>query len=71
MTAEYEYSRNNRENLPLPIQMQLSKKPKTFCCNFIAFLESTLDFEHCPKNEARSLCIPETIDSERRDYLNA
>ena len=29
---------SNRENLLPPIQMQLSKNPKTFCCNFIAFL---------------------------------
>ena len=46
LTVKYEYSRNNRANLPLPIQMQLSKKRKTFCGNFIAFLESTLNFEH-------------------------
>ena len=26
LTANYGYSRSNRENLPLPIQMQLSKK---------------------------------------------
>ena len=26
--------------------MQLSKKPKKFYCYFIAFLESTLNFEH-------------------------
>ena len=25
--------------------MQLSKKPKIFCCVFLAFLESTLNFE--------------------------
>ena len=25
--------------------MQLSKKPKRFCCNFIAFLESASSFE--------------------------
>ena len=31
LTANYEYSRGNRENLLLPIQMQLSKKVKTFC----------------------------------------
>ena len=37
LTANYEYSRSNRENLPSPIQMQLSKKPKTFCCVFLAF----------------------------------
>ena len=33
-------------NLPLPIEMQLSEKPKTFFKFFIAFLESTLNFEH-------------------------
>ena len=46
LAAKCEYSRSNRENLPLPIQMQLSEKPKTFSWFFIAFLESTLTFEH-------------------------
>ena len=27
LTANYEYSRSNRENLPLPNQIKLSKKP--------------------------------------------
>ena len=55
--------------------MQLSKKPNTFCRFFIAFLESTLNFEHFEKkkkkNEPRSLSISEVIDSEKRAYLNA
>ena len=38
LTANYEYSRSNGENLRLPIQLQLSKKPKKFCCNFIEIL---------------------------------
>ena len=69
-TANYEYSRSNRENLPLTIQMQLFEKPKIFCCIFIAFLESTLNFEHFEKkknknkNEPPSLSISEVIDSE-------
>ena len=46
LTANYEYSRSNMENLLLPIQMQLSEKPKTFSQIFIAFLESTLNFKH-------------------------
>ena len=46
LPVDDEYSRSNGENLLLPIQMQLSEKPKTFCCNFIAFVESTLNFEH-------------------------
>ena len=45
LTANYECSRSDRENLPLPIQMQLSKKPKNFCGVFFAFLESTLNFQ--------------------------
>ena len=44
LTAAYENSRSNKENLPLSIQMQLSQTPKTFCCKFIAFLKSMLDF---------------------------
>ena len=35
LTANGEYFRRNRENLPLPIQMQLFKKPKRFCCFII------------------------------------
>ena len=69
MTAKYKYSRSNRENLPLPIQMQISKKLKTFCCDFIAFLESTLNVEHFEKKEPHSLSISEIIES--RGYLNA
>ena len=30
LTANYEYSRNNTDDLPLPVQMQLSEKLKTF-----------------------------------------
>ena len=48
MTTNFEYSRSNREHLPFPIQMQLSETPKTFC-QFIAFLEATLNFEHFKK----------------------
>ena len=55
LTADYEYSRSIRENLPLPIQMQLSNKPKTFCCNFIAFFESALNFGHFEKKYVSQL----------------
>ena len=30
LTANYEYSRSNTDNLPLPVQMQLSEKLETF-----------------------------------------
>ena len=70
LTADYEYSRSNKENLPPPIYMQLPKKPKTFCV-VIEFLESTLNLEHFEKkNESHSSSISEIIDSERRSYVN-
>ena len=72
LTTDDEYSFHNRENLQLPIQMQLSKKPKTFCVNFVAFLESTLNFKHFEKeHDPHSLSISENIDSslERRSDL--
>ena len=48
----------NRDNLPQPIQMQLSEKQKTFSEFFFAFLKSILNFKHLPKKDvARSLCI--------------
>ena len=46
LTANYEYSRNNKDDLPLPVQMQLSGKLKTISQFFIAFFESALNFEH-------------------------
>ena len=49
LTANYEYSRSNRENVPLPIQMQLSEKSKKFCQFFIVCLEFTLKFENFEK----------------------
>ena len=42
LTADNVYSGSNRKNLRLTVQMQLPK----FCCKFIAFLESKLNFEH-------------------------
>ena len=37
LTANCEYSRINRENLPLPIQIKLSKKPEMFAAFFLHF----------------------------------
>ena len=72
LTANHEYSCSKRDNLLLPMQMQLPEKPKTFCQFFIAFLKCILNFENFEKkNEPHSLSISEVIDSERRAYLNA
>ena len=69
-TFNYEYSRCNRENLLLPIQMHLSEKPKPFI-KFL-FLKSALNFKRFEKkNEPHSSSIFEVTDSERRTYLNA
>ena len=54
MTANYEYSRSNMDNLPLPVQMQLSEKLETFSTFFIAFLESALNFEHFEEKKSAS-----------------
>ena len=45
LSANYEYSGINRENLQLPNKAKLSKKPSTFCGIFFAFLESELNFQ--------------------------
>ena len=72
MTTDDEYSRSNSENLPLPIQRQLSEKLKTFSQFFIAILEGTLNLEHFEKrNKPHSSSISEVIESEKRAYLNA
>ena len=41
----------NRENLTEPIQMQLSKKQKTFSEISFAFLNSLLNFKHLPTKD--------------------
>ena len=41
----------NRDNLTEPIQMQLSKKQKTFSKISFAFLNSLLNCKHLPKKD--------------------
>ena len=52
LTANYEYSHNKTDNLPLPVQRQLSGKRKTFSSFFIAFSDSALNFESFEKKSA-------------------
>ena len=71
LTANYEYSRRNIENLPLKIQTNLSEKPLYFRGTFFQFLESTLNFQCSEKKHDRLRSyISEVIDSERCAYLN-
>ena len=51
LTPNYEYSRSNNDNLPLPLQMELSEKLQQFFGIFIAFLESALNFQHYKKKQ--------------------
>ena len=51
LIADDKYPCSNRENLPPPIQMQLSKKVKALFRDFTAVLESASNFEHFEKKE--------------------
>ena len=45
LTGDAKYSLEVWENLPLPIQVELSEKRKTFSQFFVPFLESTSNFK--------------------------
>ena len=49
LAANEKYHILNRDNLMIPIQMQLSQKEKTFSRFFAAFLKSRLSFKHFEK----------------------
>ena len=51
LSADGKYSLLNRDNLTEPIQMQVSRKEKTFSQFFSSFLKSNLNFEHIRKKE--------------------
>ena len=71
LSADGKYSLLNRDNLTQPIQMQLSRKQKTFSEFFSAFLKSSLNFEHFQKkDDSHSWGISEITDSEKHGYIN-
>ena len=49
--ADEKYPVLKRDNLTIPIQIQLSQKHKTFCQLFTAFLKSRWNFEHFDKKD--------------------
>ena len=51
LTVDDKHYLLNRDNLTQPIQMQFSKKEKTFSEIFFAFLNSLLNFKHLPKKD--------------------
>ena len=65
LAANEKYPVLNRDNLTIPIQMQLSQKQKTFSEFFAAFLKSYWNFERFEKkNDLHSFCIFKVTDSE-------
>ena len=66
LSADGNYSLLNRDNLTEPVQMQLSRKQKTFSEFFSAFLKSSLNFEHLLKKaDPYCWCISEIVDTEK------
>ena len=65
LATDEKYPVLNRDNLTIPIQMQLSQKHKTFCQFFTAFLKSRWNFEHFDKkDDVHRFCNFEITDSE-------
>ena len=71
LSADRKYFLFNRDNLTQPIQMQVSRKQKTFSEFFAAFFKSSLNFEHFQKREdSHSWAISEITDSKKHGYIN-
>ena len=66
LTADDKHYLLNRDNLTQQIEMQLSKKEKTFSEISFAFLNSLLNFKHLPtKDDPHSLSISGNTSSEK------
>ena len=65
LAADEKYRVLNRENLTIPIQMQLSHKQKTFSQFFATFLKSRLNLKHFQKrDDPHSFCSSEVTYSK-------
>ena len=51
MASDEKYPALNRDNLTIPIQMQMSQKQKNFSAFFAEYLKSKLNFEHFEKKD--------------------
>ena len=73
LTANYEYSSSNRENVPLPIQLLLSEKQKSFwSIFFFSFCLFGISFKFWTfwkRNKPHNSTFSEVTDSEGRAYL--
>ena len=65
LAADNKYPVLNRENLMIPIRMQLSKQQKTFSDSFSVLFKSSLNFKHFEKkDEPQRFCYFEITESE-------
>ena len=65
LAADEKYPVLNRDNLTIPIQMQLSQKKKTFSQFLGAFLKPTINFKVFEKKAyPHRFCISKITDSE-------
>ena len=65
LAADEKYPVLNRDNLTIPIQIQLSQKHKILCHYFTTFLKSSLNFEYFEtKYDPHRFCISEIADCE-------
>ena len=65
LAVDEKYSFLNRDNLTIPIQMQLSQKQKIFSQFLATFLKSKLNLEYFRKKDDRySFCISEITEFE-------
>ena len=65
LSTDEKYSFLNRDNLMIPIQMQLSQKQKTFSQILAAFLKSRLNLEYFfKKDDPHRFIISEVMASE-------
>ena len=64
LAANEKYPVLNRDNLTIPIQMQLSQKQKTFSQFLVAFFKSRLNLERFEiKDDSHRFCISKITDS--------
>ena len=65
LAADEKYPFPNTDNLTTPIQMQLSKKQKSFSQFFASFLKSRLNFKYFEKkDDPHRFSISQTTDSQ-------
>ena len=70
LPAKKKYPVLNRDNLTIPIQMQLSQKQKTFSDSFAAFLKCSLNFKDFEKKDTNSDAIISEI-KKILEFFNA